>query len=144
VKEAVMKASECAPGRSLISRLRERNLSIEKLASELSKSKTLNLDKKTLEYYIERTLRTKPEAAWILMAAAKMDEDVRNNLIPIEFGRIEAASRKFGDFLLYSVQSSAKSDVSENDEVNLSPFLKQVLVNMVKEARNESKTENLK
>ena len=145
VKEAVMKASECNPHRSLIARLRERNLSIDKLASELSKSETLNLDKKTLEYYIEKTLRTKPEAAWILMAATKMDEDVKNNLVPLEFGRIEVASRKFGEFVLYSkMQSSAKSDVSENDEVNLSPFLKQVLVNMVKEAHNESKTENLK
>jgi len=145
VKEAVMKASECMPGRSLISRLRERNLSIEKLASELSKSETLNLDKKTLEYYIERTLRTKPEAAWILMAAAKMDEEVKNNLIPLEFGRIEAASRKFGELVLHiKMQSSGKSDVSENDEINLSPFLKQVLVNMVREAWNESKTESLK
>lgn len=145
VKEAVMKANECMPSRSIIARLKERHLSIYRLATELSKSKSLNLDKKTLEYYIEKTLRAEPFAAWIVMAAVKMDEEVKNNLIPLEFGGIEVASRKFGEFLLSNqINSSSYASQAENDAVNLPPFLKQVLISMVKEAQIDRKTENLK
>jgi hypothetical protein len=150
VKEAVMKANECMPRRSIFNRLRERHLPIEKLAFELSKAKSLNADEKTLAIALTRMLRNDPFSASIVMAAAKMDEDIERGLIPPEFGKIDVVSKKFGDALLSKqAESNAKvlsgsADSSEYDAVNLPPFLKQVLIKTVKNALSTEKTEILK
>jgi adenosylcobinamide hydrolase len=150
VKEAVMKANECMPCRSLFDRLRERHLSIEKLASELSKAKNLNVGEKMLAISLTKTLRTDPFSASIVMAALKIDEDVEKGLVPPEFGKIEVVSKKFGEVLL-SKQTprnvKALGDLAYSgdfDAVNLPPFLKQVLISIVRVAFSKEKTENLK
>jgi adenosylcobinamide hydrolase len=145
VKEAVMKANECMPSRSVFNRLRERHLPIEKLATELSKAKSLNADEKTLAIGLTKMLRNDPFLASIVMAAAKIDEDVQKGLVPSEFGEIEAVSRKFGDVLLSkqtksnanATSDSAKS--SEYDAVDLPPFLKEVLIKIVENALSRGK-----
>jgi len=150
VKEAVMKANECMPCRSVFNRLRERHLPIEKLASELSKAKSLNTDEKTLAIGLTKMLRNDPFLASIVMAAAKIDEDVEKGLVPPEFGEIDVVSKKFGD-VLFSKQTkgnakalSDSADSSEYDAVDLPPFLKQVLIKIVKSALSTEKTEILK
>jgi adenosylcobinamide hydrolase len=150
VKEAVMKANECMPRRSVFNRLRERHLPIEKLASELSKAKSLNADEKTLAIGLTKMLRNDPSLASIVMAAAKIDEDVEKGLVPPEFGEIDVVSKKFGDVLLSKqTKSNAKAlsdsaDSSEYDAIDLPPFLKQVLIKIVKSALSTEKTEILK
>jgi adenosylcobinamide amidohydrolase len=145
VKEAVMKANECMPHRSVIKRLSERHLPIEKLASELSKVDGLKVDEKTLA----KILRNEPLLASVLMAAAKIDEDIKKELIPSEFGNIDILSKNFGSLLSKQSRSDTKTpSVPANKEdygsVGLPPFLKHVLVNMVKNALSKEKTENLK
>ncbi len=144
VKEAVMKANECMPYRSIMKRLRERHLPIEKLASELSKVDSLKVDEKTLA----KILRNEPLFVSLLMAAIKIDEDVKKGLIPPEFGSVDVVSENFGN-LLSKTSRSAKppreSLAKDNSvSVNLPPFLKHVLVNLVKNALSKEKTENLK
>jgi len=150
VKEAVTKANECMPRRSVFSRLGERHLPIEKLASELSKVRSLNANEKTLAIVLTKMLKDDPLSASIVMAAAKMDEDIERGLIPPEFGEIGSASEKFADALL-SKQAKSNTEAlseyahsNEYDAVNLPPFLKQVLIKMVQTALSAEKTEILK
>jgi hypothetical protein len=145
VKEAVMEANECLPRISVMKRLSERHLSMEKLVSELTKIDGLAVDKKTLE----KILRNEPLLASVLMAAAKIDEDIKNELIPSEFKDINGLSEKFGDLLSKQSRSDTKTasrqaNKEDYSAANLPPFLKQVLINMVKKARSKEKTEKLK
>jgi adenosylcobinamide amidohydrolase len=146
VKDAVMKAKECMPYRSITKRLTERHLPPEKLASELFKAKSFGVDEKTLGSSLVKILRD-PLFASILMAAVKMDEDVEAGLIPPEFGKIEVLAKDFGD--LFFKQTAAKTssrlaDEEEYDSVDLPPFLKHVLISMVKSVLSKEKTESLK
>jgi adenosylcobinamide hydrolase len=150
VKEAVMKANECMPRRSVFSRLRERHMPIEKLASELSKIKSLNADDKTLAISLTKMLTNDPTLASIVMAASKMDEDIERGLVPPEFGEIDVVSKNFADALLLKETKgnagtlSESVDSSEYDAVDLPPFLKRVLIRIVKSALSTEKTEILK
>jgi adenosylcobinamide hydrolase len=146
VKEAVMKAKECMPYRSIVKRLTERHLPPEKLASELSKVKSLAIDEKTLSIILGKILK-EPLFASVLMAAAKMDEDVEAGLVPPEFGKIEVLSRNFGDlFLKHATAKTSNSVINEeeHDAVDLPLFLKHVLIGMVKSILSEQRTESLK
>jgi len=145
VKEAVMKANECLPRRSVIKRLSERHLPIEKLASELTKIDGLTVDEKTLA----KILRNEPLLASVLMAATKIDEDIKKELIPSEFGNIDILSKNFGSLLSKQSRSGTKTpsghaNKEDYSSASLPPFLKQVLINMVKNALSKEKTENLK
>lgn len=132
VKEAVMKANECMSCRSIFNRFRERHLSIAKLASELSKAKSLGVDEKTLAHSLTALLTHDPFYASIVLAAIRLDEDVAKGLIPPEFGDAEAVSRRFGD-ALFSKQTPSNVPYSSGyDAVDLPPFLKQVLIGIVK------------
>ena len=134
VKEAVMKADECMPCRSLFVRLKERHFSVEKMASELAKAKSLGLDEKTLAAGLTNTLRTNPFYASIVLAAIKMDEDVTKGLVPPEIGDAKAVSKKFGEVLLSKQSAGNVAYSSDYAAVDLPPFLKQALVNIVKVA----------
>lgn len=143
VKEAVTKANEFMPSRSIIDRLKERHLPLEKLASEMSKVDGLKVDAKTLE----KILRNEPLFASILLAATKIDEDLKKDLIPSEFKNVNALSENFGRLLSeHRVEKAASEPASDEDyaSVDLPPFLKHVLINMVKTAFSREKTENLK
>ncbi len=138
VKEAVMKANECMPCRSLFARLRERHLSIAKLASELLKTKSLGVDEETLADRLTALLKAEPFYASIVLAAIRMDEEVTKGLVPPEFGEISAVSKRFGEVLFSNLSlSNVKAEdyfASSGDyaAVDLPPFLKQVLINIVK------------
>ncbi len=140
VKEAVMKANECMPCRSILNRLKERHLPIEKLAFELSKVKSLNADEETIASNLVETLRSDPLSASVVMAAVKMDWDVEKGLIPPEFGQIGVLSKNFGAFFFKQTGVNA----AEYDSVDLPLFLKHVLLGIMKNAFSKAKTGNLK
>jgi len=140
VKEAVMKADECMPCRSILKRLKEMHLSVEKLAFELAKAKSLGVDEKTIAGSLAKVLRSDPLAAAVVLAAAKIDEDISKGLVPPEFGQTDALSKQFGEF--FNKQNDASA--AEYASVNLPPFLKNVLLGIVKNAVSKEKTESLK
>lgn len=149
VKEAVTKQDRTNPRRSVVDRLKERHLAIEKMASELSKISSLNADEKTLSLKLTRILETRPLFAALLMGAMKIDEDIRKELIPPEFGEIELLGQNIGDLLSKNAYENVKkpvvdASVGKYDMADLSPFLKQVLVSMAKGALLEESTESLK
>lgn len=144
VKEAVTKANEFMPSRSITDRLRERHLSIEKLSSELSKVNDLKVNPKKLS----KILENEPVFASLILAAVKMDDDVKKGLIPVEFEDIDFVSKRFGSLFSQAIESAKISDESkfENnyEAIDLPPFTKYVLINIVKSALSKERTENLK
>ena len=140
VKEAIMKANECMPCRSILNRLKERHLPIDKLAFELSKVKSLDADEKTIASNLVKILRSDPLSASVVMAAVKIAEDIEKGLIPPEFGRIDVLSKNFGEFFTNQVGVST----AEYDSVDLPVFLKDVLIGIMKSAFSKAKTESLK
>ena len=140
VKEAVMKANECMPCRSILSRLKEMHLPVEKLALELSKVKSLGVDEKTIASILVRILRSDPLSASVVLAAVKMAEDVEKGLVPPEFGQIDVLSKRFGEF--FNKQTGVAA--AEYASVDLPLFLKDVLLGIMKTALSEAKSESLK
>jgi hypothetical protein len=128
------------PCRSILSRLKEMHLPVEKLALELSKVKSLDVDEKTLASMLVRILRTDPLSASVVLAAVKLAEDVEKGLVPPEFGQIDVLSRRFGEF--FNKQTGV--DPAEYASVDLPLFLKDVLIGIMKTALSEAKTESLK
>ena len=133
VREAVTKANEFMPSRSIKDRLRGMHLSLPRLASELSKVKELEVDEQTLANILE----TEPLFASVLLAAAKMDEDVKKGLVPSEFGSVDAVSKRFGGLL--SAQNRTSEGEGSYGVVDLPPFTKQVLINIIKTSRSRNK-----
>ena len=138
VKEAVKKQDGTMPSRSIAVRLKARHLTLEKMASELSKIESLNVDEKALVNKL-MDIFCEPLYASFLMAAAKLDDDVERGLIPVEFGDIAKVSQRFGGLISAGSRTEAKNQVHStkkgSDMVDLPPFLKQALINII---RNES------
>ena len=132
VKEAVMKGKECMPCRSIFDRLSERHLSMAKIASELSKVKSLGLDEKTLESGLTTLLKTEPFYASIVMAAIELDEDLAKGLVPPEFGDSSLVSKRFGAALLSTKNLNNLVPSKNYDYVGLPHFLKQVVISIIK------------
>ena len=129
VKEAVKKQDSTLPSRSVASRLKARHLPVERLASELSKIKSLKADEKTLRNKLDAIL-SDPLYASFLLAAAKLDDDVKKGVVPSEVGEVAEASRRFG--VLISGRGSHRQLAGEDvDAVDLPPFLKQALLNIL-------------
>jgi adenosylcobinamide hydrolase len=143
VKQAITKANEFMPSRSIRDRLRERHLPMEKLASELSKADDLKVDARMLA----GILGSEPLFASLLFAAVKLDYDIKKGLVPSEFGDINAVSKRFGS-LISQAANGAKTPKPEAkndyDAVDLPVFTKHVLINIVRSALSKEKTENLK
>ena len=139
VKEAVMasKIGGYLPCRSITERLKERNLSVEKLASELSKIKSLNADEKTIRATLTNLLNNEPLFASVLLAAARINDDFEKGLIPPQLSDVNMLGKKFGELL--SKQSSRNSTVNEYASVDLPPFMKQVLIALLENAFSEKK-----
>jgi adenosylcobinamide amidohydrolase len=131
VKEAVKKQDGTIPSRSIAARLKARHLPLEKLAFELSKIRSLNADENVLVKKLNKVLSI-PLYAAFLMAAAKLDDDMKKGLIPSEFENVAILSEDFGKLI-----SSSRSirEKTGNPEVDLPPFLKQALINIL---RNDS------
>jgi adenosylcobinamide amidohydrolase len=144
VKEAITKANEFMPSRSIRDRLRERHVSIEKLYFELSKVNDVKVNPQMLA----KILGSEPVFASLILAAVKMDDDVKKGLIPAEFGDIDAVSERFGSLFSQAIRSakiSTEFKLKNNYEaIDLPPFTKNVLINIVKSALSKEKTENLK
>jgi hypothetical protein len=127
VKEAVQKQDGTLPSRSVASRLKERHLTVEKLASELSKIKSLKTDEKTLNGKLNAVLSNSLYASFLL-AAAELDDDVKKGAIPLEFGDVAHVSRGFGNLICEGKRLPVKTGL---DEVDLPPFLRQALFSIL-------------
>jgi len=134
VAEALMKQEPFWGNRTVLDRLKERHLPLEKMAAEVSKVDGLAID----AIGLAEILKNKPLDLTRLLAAAKIDDDVKKNLLPAELGEAFDLSRRFGNSAL-NVAGGSKS--LRYDSVDLPPFLKHVLIEIVREAFIEVKTE---
>jgi adenosylcobinamide amidohydrolase len=133
VKEAVKKQDGTFPARSIANRLKARHLTFVKMASELSKIESLSMDETALVNKLMEVV-CEPLYASFLIAATKLDDDVKKGLIPVEFGNIADVSQRFGK--LISEGNSPKEKTrqpakAEFEAVDLPPFLKQALINIM-------------
>jgi adenosylcobinamide hydrolase len=125
VTEAVIKQEPIWACRTVVDRLQERHIPLEKLATELSKVEGLEVDATTLA----KILKSKPLALAYLLAAAKLDDDFKKNILPAELGDATEVSKCFGQLARAELDCSK---VPSYDSVDLSPFLKQALIKIVK------------
>ena len=132
VTEALMKQEPIWACRTVLERLKERHLPLEKLAAEISKVDGLAVDATGLA----EILKNKPVALTYLLAAAKLDDDVKKNLLPAELGDVKQLSKCFGKRPIATHLIVLK--LPSYDSVDLPPFLKHVLIKIVKEALSES------
>jgi adenosylcobinamide hydrolase len=137
VTEALLKQEPVWACRTVLDRLKERHLPLEKLAAEVSKVEGLNVDVVGLA----EILKKNPFAGAYVLAAAKMDDDYKKNLLPTDFTDWTEASKCFG------ISTPNKQDCSKSpnyDSINLPPFLKHALIKIVKSAQSEPKLKRLK
>jgi adenosylcobinamide amidohydrolase len=127
VTEALVKQEPFWAYRTVLDRLRERHLPLEKLAAEVSKVEGLAVDAALLE----SILKNKPLALVYLLAAAKMDDDIKKNLLPPDIGDAEEIAKWFGSF---ATSKPSRSKTISYDAVNLPPFVKHALIRIVSEA----------
>ena len=127
VTEALIKQEPIWACRTVLDRLKERHLPLEKLAAEVSKIEGLAVDAKGLA----EILKDKPLANTYLLAAAKLDDDFKKNLLPAELGNVAELSRCFGSLARSQLDCSK---LPGYDSVDLPPFLKHALINIVSEA----------
>ncbi len=139
VKEAVTnaKVGGYPPTRLIANRLQERHLPITKLAAELAKVKSLNTDEKTIAARLTILLDENPTVATMVLAAAKLDDDIAKGLVPPQLGDIKQVSRSFAESLSEqdcncTNQSTKNMDTAETAQVNLPPFLKETLLSLLK------------
>ena len=129
VTEALLKQEPIWANRTAVDRLKERHLPLEKLATEVSKVEGLAVDAKGLE----EILKKHPIALVYLLAAAKMDDDYKKNLLPTDFKDWAEISKCFSA----STFSQDCSKLSNYPSVDLPPFLKHALINIVKSSQFE-------
>jgi adenosylcobinamide amidohydrolase len=127
VYQALQKQDGTLPTRSVAARLKARHVSVEKLASEYSKVKSLNTDEEALTKRLTEAL-SNPLYASFLLAAAKLDDDVRKGAVPAELGDIADVSEKFGGLVCQNIMGIPKSEL---DTVDVPPFLKQALLKIL-------------
>jgi adenosylcobinamide amidohydrolase len=127
VTEALIKQEPIWACRTVLDRLKERHLSIEKLAAEISKIDGLSIDAKALA----EILKNKPYLNAYLLAAAKLDDDVKKKLFPTETVDASQLSECIRSLALYK-QDYTK--MPNYEEVDLPPFLKHTLIMFVKGA----------
>ncbi|MCJ7713020.1 adenosylcobinamide amidohydrolase [Candidatus Bathyarchaeota archaeon] len=142
VKDATTtaKVGGFSPSRSIIKRLTERHLSMERLAVETSKIKGISIDHQQLE----KLLKSKPIFATFLLAAAKLDDDIKKGLMPKEFGNVNLLSSQFSELFVASNITKVAKIINQIDEVNLPPFTKHVLIRFLMNNNSNEKNENLK
>ena len=123
VAEALLRQEPFWANRSVLDRLKERHLPVEKLAAEVSKIKGLEV---TAEKLTEQ-LKNNPSALASLLAAAKMDEDYKKNLLPTDFQN--------WDQITGCISASEDCEKLQGYEtVELPPFIKATLTEIVKTA----------
>jgi iron complex transport system ATP-binding protein len=124
VHEALLRQEPIWGMRSVSDRLRERHLPLEKLAAEVSKIEGLAVDAEGLT----EILRENPSSGWPLLAAAKLDDDYKKKLLPTDFKDWSGASQTF---------SEMGQGTSDYSAVDLPPFIKAALIQIVKAAKSK-------
>ena len=124
VAEALVKQEPFWATRTVLDRLRERHLPLEKLAAEVSKVEGSAVTPERLA----EILKDNPAALALLLEAAKMDDDVKKNILPAELGDPAELMKLFG-----GPTGASYSKLSGYDSVDLPPFIKHSLVRIVKE-----------
>ncbi|HSV49148.1 MAG TPA: adenosylcobinamide amidohydrolase [Candidatus Acidoferrales bacterium] len=117
VTEALLKQEPVWGQRSVFDRLKERHLPVEKLAIEISKIKGLEISVEKLT----ELLKKNPSALASLLAAARMDDDYKKNLLPTDFK----------DWNQITGCEDCKT-LQGYEAAQLPPFIKNVLINIVK------------
>jgi adenosylcobinamide hydrolase len=125
VYEALQKQDGTLPSRSVTARLGARHQSVERLASEFAKAGRLHANESVVAEKLNSALADPVNASWVL-AAAKLDDDVKKGLIPLEFGSVARASKQFAD-LFSKDQTYERIPDYVLEAVNVSPFLKQTV-----------------
>lgn len=113
VTEALLRQEPVWGQRSVLDRLKERHLPIERLAAEISKINGLEISAEKLT----ELLKNNPAALASLLAAARMDDDYKKNLLPTDF--------------------TSWSQITSDDKykvAQLPPFIKDALIKIVKAA----------
>ncbi len=124
VTEALLRQEPIWGNRTVLDRLRERHLPLEKLASEISKVEGIKVDAEELA----AILKANRSALALLLAAAKMDDDYKKNLLPTDFkdwnqitgciGAVDADNKKLKGY----------------DTAELPPFMKNALIRILRTA----------
>jgi adenosylcobinamide amidohydrolase len=127
VTEALLKQEPMWECRTVLYRLEERHLPVEKLVAEVSKVDDLKIDTKGLT----ELLRKNPLASGWLLAAAKMDDDYKRDLLPADFEDWNEFSRCFG---ACTPSKQVCSKLPIYDKVDLPPFLKYALIRIIQES----------
>ena len=131
VTEALIKQEPFWATRTVIDRLRERHLPLEKIAAELSKVEGLTLDASGLA----EILKNNPVTLTYLLAATKLDDDAKKNLLPPELGDAAELSK----YLVSLPQVKLDYSKLEGfDLVDLPLFLKHILISIVSEYLSKS------
>lgn len=134
VTEALLKQEPFWARRTVQERLKERKFTFEKMAAELSKVEGLTVEAADL---ID-ILSNKPTVGPYLLAAAKMDDDYKKNLLPTDFMDWNKASKCFGALTCTKL---GYSKIPNYECVDLPPFLKYVLIRIIQENRKQNFSE---
>ncbi len=126
---ALQKQDGTYPSRSVADRLRARHMSIDKLATEFAKVKSLQLSEEALTKKLNDAL-IDPRYASFLLAAAKLDDDVKIDAVPKELSDILGVSEKFGE-LISADDEAQEIPKNELDVIDVPPFLKQAMLQIL-------------
>lgn len=122
VTEALIKQEPVWGNRSVFDRLKERHLPLEKLAAEVSKVEGLAVTSEELV----KILKKDPSALALLLAAAKMDDDYKKNLLPTDFQNWNKIAN------CVSGTEEDYSKLPNYEAIDLPPFIKHTLITIVK------------
>jgi adenosylcobinamide amidohydrolase len=125
VTEALLKQEPVWANRSVLDRLKERHLPIEKLATEVSKLEGLDITAEGLA----KILKKNPSSLALLLTAAKMDDDYKKNLLPTDFQNWNQITDCTG-----TAEDNKKLQGYEATE--LPPFIKLALTKIIKTSPN--------
>jgi iron complex transport system ATP-binding protein len=125
VKEAADKQEGQHKGRTLERRLSERHLSLDYIATEFSKIQIFG-NKETILSTLNSRLTLNSIFSTFLLAAVKLDDDFKKDLIPNEFGAVVSLSKRFGCLILE--QKFAEIMMPNLLELDLPPFTTQVVI----------------
>ena len=129
VSDALLKQEPFWGCRSVFDRLKERHLGLEKLAAEVSKVDGLAISLQNLA----EILKSNPCESVFLLAAARMDDDYKKNLLPTDFTCWEEISKCFGE---YSAPNQDCEKQPDYPEVDLPPFIKYALIKIIKKTQS--------
>lgn len=121
VAEALLQQEPVWANRSVFDRLKERHLPIEKLSNEVSKIKGLEVSADKLT----ELLKKNPSTLASLMAAAKMDDDYKKNLLPTDF-------KDWREVTAYIGAPKGHHKLEGYESVELPPFVKDTLIEILK------------